>query len=284
MSHQFLLAYQYSKMHQSWKHRHVILYYTSSNYFYLKIKFNRRRGIIYKKDTCPLCLFFSILNIIQDIVVVQINFSSNIVPFHIFEGCIDPEIDSKIQNLKIRNLSLHRSFLVRKEKQNKKKKKTPVQLTEIRRRSKNPFRDFAKERRKKITDRAAAVRGSCASRYTNCTHRWIGRKDCTCALHPVLHFPVRWTIDRFEAGLAPSLPSSLFHSVPHHVWTFAPLFRLVRHRSSIPFLPFPHSLFPPFDDLQYRQIMEEIVYLIDVEISDSLFLLSQSKSFATLSN
>lgn len=111
----------------------------------------------------PLLLCKAIHNIKQNI-VPQMNFSSSILLFlfHIFGP--DPEIIrfrySELKNSK----SYSPSILLRTKKRKKKEKKENTRPINRIQSSKNPSRDFAKERRKKITDRAAAAVAEVAAR------------------------------------------------------------------------------------------------------------------------
>lgn len=130
MSHQFLPAYQYSKMHPI-AETYPILH---ESQLFLPFQSEKRNNFQKKPlSIMPLLLCKAIHNIKQNI-VPQMNFSSNILLFlfHIFGP--DPEIIrfrySELKNSK----SYSRSILLRTKKGKKKreKKKTPVQLTEFR--------------------------------------------------------------------------------------------------------------------------------------------------------
>lgn len=130
MSHQFLPAYQYSKMHPI-AETYPILH---ESQLFLPFQSEKRNNFQKKPlSIMPLLLCKAIHNIKQNI-VPQMNFSSNILLFlfHIFGP--DPEIIrfrySELKNSK----SYSRSILLRtkRRKKKKRKKKTPVQLTEFR--------------------------------------------------------------------------------------------------------------------------------------------------------
>lgn len=154
MSHQFLPAYQYSKMHPI-AETYPILH---ESQLFLPFQSEKRNNFQKKPlSIMPLLLCKAIHNIKQNI-VPQMNFSSNILLFlfHIF----DPEIIRFRYSEPKNSKSYSRSILLR-TKRRKKKNTRPINRIQS---SKNPSRDFAKERRKKITDRAAAAAAEVAAR------------------------------------------------------------------------------------------------------------------------
>lgn len=128
MSHQFLPAYQYSKMHPI-AETYPILH---ESQLFLPFQSEKRNNFQKKPlSIMPLLLCKAIHNIKQNI-VPQMNFSSSILLFlfHIF----DPEIIRFRYSEPKNSKSYSRSILLRtkRRKKKKRKKKTPVQLTEFR--------------------------------------------------------------------------------------------------------------------------------------------------------
>lgn len=193
----------------------------------------------------PLLLCKAIHNIKQNI-VPQMNFSSNILLFlfHIF----DPEIIRFRYSESKNSKSYSRSILLRTKRRKKKEKKENTRPINRIQSSKNPSRDFAKERRKKITDRAAAAAAEVAARVdTRIAHTGeqaarIARVRCTrCCTSLYVELSIV-----SKRALHPRHPP--LSSVPHHVWTFAP------PPAIFPFLSFLFStsffFFFPFHDLR----------------------------------
>lgn len=160
MSHQFLPAYQYSKMHPI-AETYPILH---ESQLFLPFQSEKRNNFQKKPlSIMPLLLCKAIHNIKQNI-VPQMNFSSNILLFlfHIFGP--DPEIIRFRYSEPKNSKSYSPSILLRTKKRKKKEKKENTRPINRIQSSKNPSRDFAKERRKKITDRAAAAAAEVAAR------------------------------------------------------------------------------------------------------------------------
>lgn len=195
----------------------------------------------------PLLLCKAIHNIKQNI-VPQMNFSSSILLFlfHIFGP--DPEIIRFRYSEPKNSKSYSPSILLRTKKRKKKEKKENTRPINRIQSSKNPSRDFAKERRKKITDRAAAAVAEVAARVdTRIAHTGeqaarIARVRCTrCCTSLYVELSIV-----SKRALHPRHPP--LSSVPHHVWTFAP------PPAIFPFLSFLFStsffFFFPFHDLR----------------------------------
>lgn len=158
MSHQFLPTYQYSKMHPI-AETYPILH---ESQLFLPFQSEKRNNFQKKPlSIMPLLLCKAIHNIKQNI-VPQMNFSSSILLFlfHIF----DPEIIRFRYSESKNSKSYSRSILLRTKRRKKKEKKENTRPINRIQSSKNPSRDFAKERRKKITDRAAAAAAEVAAR------------------------------------------------------------------------------------------------------------------------